>query len=334
MYLETGVEDRYEVTIHSEINLGNTTVKTRVPCFVSHDVQKEKGYVAISPRTSVELIETEARGVTRVDARELSADMCALAGGRSIVLAYKYLNPSFDLHVHIIRHEDSSVLTCIVDKAIFTVTYSSGVFMHSLKLHVRNTSRQFLRVFLPYSPKKQEGDKKENKEGEGEVDTESVSVWSASVAGQPVKPALDDKHRLLIPISSLASSSSSSSESCPIQVVFIQHVTPIDEHQSCGAEFGIRLAACDAPIEQLTCRVFLPDGIKFVPYPRGEMKVVAGAAVRGLLDREEEEETDGRERRAVRRQMIPMQAQGQPMMQTQMASQVRHPLLLYFFCRF
>ena len=76
------------------------------------------------------------------------------------------------------RFDEAEVLQALVDSAQFTsVVADDGQMMTEMSLSVRNNGRQFLEVELPAG----------------------ATVWSAFVAGQPVRPSLRDG-KLLLPI--------------------------------------------------------------------------------------------------------------------------------------
>jgi hypothetical protein len=78
------------------------------------------------------------------------------------------------------RFDDAPVLEALVDSAKFTsVVADDGQMMTEMSLSVRNNGRQFLEIELPADAK----------------------VWSAFVAGQPVRPSSRDG-KLLLPIES------------------------------------------------------------------------------------------------------------------------------------
>ena len=91
---------------------------------------------------------------------------------------YRYVRPGYTLALDARRFDEAEVLQALVDSArLTTVVADDGQMMTEMSLSVRNNGRQFLEIELPAGAK----------------------VWSAFVAGQPVRPSLRDG-KLLLPI--------------------------------------------------------------------------------------------------------------------------------------
>ena len=142
-------------------------------------VERESGLLAISvPQsgTPLQVSELNAADLQRVD----TGDFPDWAGSpeTATALAYRYARPGYKLALNVQRFDEAEVLQALVDSAQFTsVVADDGQMMTEMSLSVRNNGRQFLEVELPAGAK----------------------VWSAFVAGQPVRPSLRDG-KLLLPI--------------------------------------------------------------------------------------------------------------------------------------
>ncbi len=142
-------------------------------------VERETGLLAISvPQsgTPLQVSELNAADLQRVD----TGDFPDWAGSpdTATALAYRYARPGYKLALNVQRFDEAEVLQALVDSAQFTsVVADDGQMMTEMSLSVRNNGRQFLEVELPAGAK----------------------VWSAFVAGQPVRPSLRDG-KLLLPI--------------------------------------------------------------------------------------------------------------------------------------
>jgi hypothetical protein len=96
----------------------------------------------------------------------------------SAVLAYRYVRPGYRLLVEARRYAEAEVLQALVDNARFTTVVSDdGQTMTEASLSVRNNGRQHLEIELP----------------------KGATVWSAFVAGEPVRPS-QREGRLLLPL--------------------------------------------------------------------------------------------------------------------------------------
>ena len=139
-------------------------------------VERETGLLAISAKAPLQVSESSAADLQRVDA----GDFPDWAGSpdNTMALAYRYVRPGYKLALDVRRFDDAAVLEALVDRAQFTsVVADDGQMMTEMSLSVRNNGRQFLEVALP----------------------DGANVWSAFVAGQPVRPSLREG-KLLLPI--------------------------------------------------------------------------------------------------------------------------------------
>ena len=139
-------------------------------------VERETGLLAISAKAPLQVSELSAADLQRVD----TGDFPDWAGSpdTATALAYRYARPGYKLALDVRRFDEAEVLQALVDNAQFTsVVADDGQMMTEMSLSVRNNGRQFLEVELPAG----------------------ATVWSAFVAGQPVRPSLRDG-KLLLPI--------------------------------------------------------------------------------------------------------------------------------------
>jgi type II secretory pathway pseudopilin PulG len=139
-------------------------------------VERETGLLAISAKAPLQVSELKAVGLQRVD----SGDFPEWAGepDASLALVYHYARPDYKLMLNVQRFEAATVLQALVDSVQLTsVMADDGQMMTEMSLSVRNNGRQFVEVGLPAG----------------------ATVWSAFVAGQPVRPSLHDG-KILLPI--------------------------------------------------------------------------------------------------------------------------------------
>jgi prepilin-type processing-associated H-X9-DG protein len=139
-------------------------------------VERETGLLAISAKAPLQVSESSAADLQRVD----TGDVPDWAGrpDETTALVYRYVRPDYKLTLDTRRFDEAEVLQALVDSAkLTTVVADDGQMMTEMSLSVRNNGRQFLEVELPAGAK----------------------VWSAFVAGQPVRPSLREG-KLLLPI--------------------------------------------------------------------------------------------------------------------------------------
>jgi type II secretory pathway pseudopilin PulG len=139
-------------------------------------VERETGLLAISAKAPLLVNELTAVDLQRVDA----SDFPDWAGNpdNATTLAYRYVRPGYKLALDVRRLDEAEVLQAIVERAQLTsVVADDGQMMTEMSLSLRSNGRQFLEVELPAG----------------------ANVWSAFVAGQPVRPSLREG-KLLLPI--------------------------------------------------------------------------------------------------------------------------------------
>jgi len=150
------------------------------PAGISADgVERETGLLAISAKAPWQVSEASAVDLQRVDA----GDFPDWAGSpdNALALAYRYVRPGYKLALEVRRFDEAEVLQALVDSAQFTsVVADDGQMMTEMCLSVRNNGRQFLEIGLPPG-------------------VPPSGIWSAFVAGQPVRPSLCSG-KLLLPI--------------------------------------------------------------------------------------------------------------------------------------
>jgi len=142
----------------------------------AESVERETGLLSISARAPLQVSELNAADLQRVD----TSDFPDWAGEPDVstALTYHYVRPDYKLALNVRRFDEAEVLQALVDSAQFTsVMADDGQMMTEMSLSMRNNGRQFLEVGLP----------------------EGTTVWSAFVAGQPVRPSLRDG-KILLPI--------------------------------------------------------------------------------------------------------------------------------------
>jgi prepilin-type processing-associated H-X9-DG protein len=146
-------------------------------------VERETGSVVLLAKPPLQVTEATApEPLVRIDVRELPSwagvGGGANAAGEVPVLVYRYLRPGYALGVEVKRFDEAAVLQALVDNARFTtVVADDGQMMTEMALNIRNNGLQHLRVDLP----------------------KDARVWSAFVAGQPVRPSKEGT-TLLLPL--------------------------------------------------------------------------------------------------------------------------------------
>ncbi|MBI3099265.1 MAG: hypothetical protein HYY93_13645 [Planctomycetes bacterium] len=108
------------------------------------DVERETGYLAIAARPDVELIDPAPKELTRIDEKEIPE---GYKNGITIpiLMAFRYLQPGYELAVNVSPHESAAVLIAIVEAARLSTTITEeGKRITDIVCQVRNTFGQYL----------------------------------------------------------------------------------------------------------------------------------------------------------------------------------------------
>jgi prepilin-type processing-associated H-X9-DG protein len=189
-------------------------------------VERETGLLAISAKAPLQVSESGAADLQRVDA----GDFPDWAGSldNAMALAYRYVRPGYRLTLDMRRFDEAEVLQALVDSARFTsVVADDGQMMTEMSLSVRNNGRQFLEIALPAGAR----------------------VWSAFVADQPVRPSLRDG-KLLLPIES----SGADDGAMTVELTYVgTNAFPRDR-----GSIGFASPKFDVPLKNARWDVYLP----------------------------------------------------------------------------
>ena len=183
--------------------------------------------------------------LSRIDVRELPE-----WGGRSdpaTVLAYRYLRPGYALDVEARRYQEAEVLQALIDSArLTTVVADDGQVMTALALNVRNNGRQHLEVELPAGS----------------------TVWSAFVAGDPVRPSKRDG-KFLLPLTREVASEAP----VTVELTFIG-TDSFPAHSGTLSLFSPRF---DVPLKNARWDLYLPPDYEYSEFA-GSMTRTSDAA--------------------------------------------------------
>ncbi len=204
-------------------------------------VERETGSVVLLAKPPLQVTEaTVPEPLVRIDVRELPSWAGVAAGanaaGEVPVLVYRYLRPGYALGVEVKRFDEAAVLQALVDNARFTtVVADDGQMMTEMALNIRNNGLQHLRVELP----------------------KGANVWSAFVAGQPVRPSREGDV-LLLPLER------STSDDAPITVELIyvgRQVFPKSK-----GDVKLESPKLDVPLKNARWDLYLPPDYDYTKF--------------------------------------------------------------------
>lgn len=200
-------------------------------------VERARGFVGVESRGNLEVDSGDVKGATPVDVRSLPAAILGITG-QPVLLGFKYLASEVMIPLSAWQHQDADVLVTLLDETrARTMWTREGRRLTSVKYRIRNNRRQFLRLALP-------------KGGE---------LWSASVGGRAVQPALAADKRVMIP---LVRSQSAGGElaAFEVEIVYVEGGAPPSEGGR--GDFKAALPRADAPCTYVAWTVYAPDDAK------------------------------------------------------------------------
>jgi hypothetical protein len=217
----------------------NTATKAEIPMVSFRGAQRETGEVLVEGEGAIELTAIGAGGLRRMDLKETSPYLRALAH-TTLQAAFRYQKrpteaPAATLEW--VRFHNSSVLSAVGQKAeVTTLVTSEGRSLTEVKLTLSNQSQPFLKVALPAG----------------------ASILSSEVAGEKVKPVLGaDGNRV-----PLLRAGFRPSGLYTVSFVFLHAGAPFAKKG--GTELS--LPKMDVPVGLVEWEVFLPQQYKVTDF--------------------------------------------------------------------
>ena len=231
---ELTVQLRSEVIGAYELNISYEQLAKEdleIPVIRAQGVERERGYISVVALANVEIESGEVTGARGIDVRQLPSDMLGMTN-QPILLAFRYVEPTFRIPLVVKKHGELAVLVTIVDSELLTgMQLSDGRRITKALFSVRNNRNQFLRLEMP----------------------KGAEIWSVAVSGKPVTPARDKDEKVLIPL--VRSSGVSELASFPVEVVYVE--TPEGKVGESGT-FKVNLPGSDVPIMHVMYDYYAP----------------------------------------------------------------------------
>ncbi|MEN0061499.1 MAG: hypothetical protein AAGA48_05070 [Myxococcota bacterium] len=245
--LNFAAEGQYALTIELERLLEDGSVTA--PLIAPLGVERSKGFVGVQPLSNVEIRPGAIDGAVPVDVRTLPGNIVGVTT-QPVLLGFKYFGTEAVLPLEVREHREVDVLVTLVDQVnAQTMFTSDGRRLSSVKYQVRNNRRQFLRARLP----------------------EGAELWSASVAGRAVQPALSGEGELLVPLVRSAAAQGSLA-AFGIELVYVENGQA--PNRKGKGRFEADLPLVDAPTTYVAWTVYLPEGAKQKGKPDGSLRHV------------------------------------------------------------
>lgn len=243
--LQSSVQGSCDLTVTWEQPFSAGTKATEFAGVSADGVERETGLLAISAKAPMQVSESSADGLQRVD----TSDFPDWAGNPdpATALAYRYVRPGYRLALDVQRLDDADVLQAIVQNADFTsVVADDGQMMTEISLSLQSNGRQFLEIALPAG----------------------ATVWSAFVGGQPVQPGLHDG-KLLLPIEQSAASDNATS----VELTYVS----TNNFPRAHGRLDFVSPQFDVPLKNARWEVYLPPDYDYKDFEGTMTREIAAA---------------------------------------------------------
>jgi hypothetical protein len=189
------------------------------------NVEREGGGIAVEVLGAGEIKDQTTQGLEGVDA----ADLGETVGSRQSpsLVAFRFLSPDAaaprSLAVTVARYDQQAVLMANVEEARYHVLMTNeGKILVQARYAIRNNQRNFLKITLPLG----------------------ASIWSAVLAGKPVRPGQAPDGSVLLPLEK--SHAGDDAPAFAVEVVYLMRDTAWSEH----GRARLRLPALDLPVSR------------------------------------------------------------------------------------
>lgn len=142
-----------------------------VPTLRVKQAEIEHGRIAVEALAAVEIQTAQLDNLSALELNELPRQL-VLQTTHPILLAYRYVQPPYQLSLTLTRHPEREVQVALIENAAYqTLLTTDGLAITTARYHIKNSRQQFLRLQLP----------------------PQASIWSLRVGGREEKPAQAEK---------------------------------------------------------------------------------------------------------------------------------------------
>jgi hypothetical protein len=197
----------------------------QVPLLRLAAAERETGGLAVEVLGAGEIKDKQAQGLDEAEAADLGRLISNRQSPSLIAFRLKPADGKSDrrLSINVARYTPQAVLTANVDEARYNVLITEqGKMLVQARLAVRNNQRSFLKLILPAT----------------------ATLWSASIAGRPVRPGRAPDGSLLLPLEK-----GRSGEEAPAFLVEIAYVDRVPTWTEKG-KARLSLMALDMPVSR------------------------------------------------------------------------------------
>jgi hypothetical protein len=204
-----------------------------VPVLRLLGTERETGGVAVELLGAAEIKDLKSEGLDTADATDLGEMVSSRQSPSLVAFRFRPGNGNLTraLSLNVARYTPQAVLTASVSEARYQVLISNeGKTLVQARYAVRNNQRNFLKITLPTG----------------------ATLWSASLAGNPVRPGQSPDGSLLLPLDK-----SRAGEEAPefaVEVVYLNRGAAWNDK----GQFKLSLPALDLPISRTGVLIYHP----------------------------------------------------------------------------
>jgi hypothetical protein len=235
------VEHSARFVISAEARLPRDGV-IEIPMLRLLGTERDTGGVAVEILGAGEIKDQKAQGLEDADATDLGAMIANRQSPALVAFRARAgdAGATRSLSVNVARYDQQPVLMANIEEARYDVLISAdGKELVQARYAVRNNQRNFVKITLPTG----------------------ATVWSASLAGKPVRPGQSPDGSLLLPLEK-----SRGAEDAPAFPVEILYLVKATAWQDKGHE-RVTLPALDLPISRTGMLLYYPPAYKLNAEP-------------------------------------------------------------------
>jgi len=235
------VQNTVRFTLTGELRIPRAG-QLNVPLLRLPAVERETGGVGVEVLGAGEITERQANGLDEAEAAELG--QLILSRQSPSLIAFR-LHPgdgksTRTLSLNVARYTPQAVLTANIEEAEYNALISvDGKVLVQSRFAVRNNQRSFLKATLPAG----------------------AAVWSAEVAGRPVRPGAAEGTSILLPLEK--GRAGSETPAFVVDIVYLERVEAWDDK----GQARLDLPALDLPVSRTIVRLHHSPRFDVRPLP-------------------------------------------------------------------
>jgi hypothetical protein len=253
------VQQTARFTLSGELRLPRSG-KLDVPLIRLPAAERETGGIAVEVLGAGEIKERQANGLEEAEAAELGQLISSRQSPSLVAFRFPPAEgkSTRSLSIGVARYTPQAVLTANIEEANYsTLITNDGKMLVQSRFAVRNNQRNFLKINLPAS----------------------AVLWSASVAGRPIRPGRAPDGSLLLPLEKMKSGDEAAA--------FIVEIAYMDQTAPWADKGRVRLSlvSVDLPISKSQLLVHHSPIFRLTTPPglTGSFRVVPPSESQGLL---------------------------------------------------